>query len=86
MTSLPQSKSLVEIRGVEMPKVTWLAVDDWHAIYIDGELIGEQGHSVSPWTWMDVLDALGAEVDDQRYSEQAEKWAEELGRFPEHLT
>jgi hypothetical protein len=35
---------------------------------------------------MDVLDALGAEVDDQRYSEQAEKWAEELGRFPEHLT
>lgn len=63
-------------------KVTWLAVDDWNAIYVDGNLIGEQGHSLSPWTWMDVLRALGAEVEDLRYSEIAEKIAEEPAIFP----
>lgn len=63
-------------------KVTWLAVDDWHAVYVDGVLIGEQGHSLSPWTWIDVLEALGAAVEDLRYSDIAERWAEEQGRFP----
>lgn len=63
--------------------VTWLAVDDWHAIYVDGELIGEQGHSLSPWTWIDVLMALGVVVEDLRYSDEAENLAKELGRFPE---
>ncbi len=65
------------------PKVTWLAVDDWNAIYVDGVLIGEQSHSLSPWTWIEVLEALGAEVDDLRYEPIAEELAEELGRFPE---
>ena len=65
------------------PTVTWLAVDDWQAIYIDGELVGEQGHSLSPWTWMDLLRLLGCEVEDLRYSELAERLAEDLGRFPE---
>lgn len=67
---------------VERPKVTWVAVDDWNAIYVDGVLIGEQSHSLSPWTWMDVLRSLGAEVEDLRYSEVAEQLAE-VGRFPD---
>lgn len=66
-------------------KVTWLCVDDWHAIYVDGQLVGEQGHSLSPWTWLDVLRALGADVEDLRYSDVAETLAEELGRFPEQF-
>lgn len=64
-------------------KVTWLAVDDWTAIYVDGQLIGEQGHSLSPWTWIEVLQELGAEVEDLRYEDIAEEIAEEMGRFPE---
>lgn len=64
-------------------KVTWLGVDDWTAIYVDGQLIGEQGHSLSPWTWIEVLEALGAEVEDLRYEDIAEHIAEEMGRFPE---
>lgn len=63
-------------------KVTWVAVDDWHALYVDGKQVGEQGHSVSPWTWIEVLSELGAEVEDLRYSEVAEKLAEEMGGFP----
>lgn len=66
-----------------MSKVTWLAVDDWHAIYVDGVLVGEQGHSLSPWTWIEVFNALGVEVEDLRYPEVAEQLAEDLGRFPE---
>ena len=63
--------------------VTWVAVDDWNAIYVDGALVGEQTHSLSPWTWIEVLKALGAEVEDLRYSDVAERLAEEMGRFPE---
>lgn len=63
-------------------KVTWLAVDDWHAVYVDGALIDEQGHSLSPLTWIAVLEALGVEVEDLRYSDIAERLAEEQGRFP----
>lgn len=66
-----------------MAKVTWLAVDDWTAIYVDGELIGEQGHSLSPWTLIEVFEKLGAEVEDLRYEDIAEEIAEEMGRFPE---
>lgn len=66
-----------------MKKVTWVGVDDWTAIYVDGELIGEQGHSLSPWTLMDVFRELGAEVEDLRYEPIAEEIAEEMGRFPE---
>lgn len=66
-----------------MSKVTWVSVDDWTAIYVDGVLIGEQGHSLSPWTWMDVLRSVGAEVEDLRYSDEAERLAEEMGRFPD---
>lgn len=64
------------------PKVVWVAVDDWHAIYVNGELIGEQDHSLSPWTWLDVLRVLGVEVEDLRYSDLAEQLAEEMGGFP----
>lgn len=63
-------------------KVTWVAVDDWNAIYVDGVQVGEQNHSVSPWTWMDVLRAVGVEVEDLRYSEAAEQLAEQTGGFP----
>lgn len=68
-----------------MSKVTWLAVDDWFALYVDGKLVGEQGHSPSPWTLMDVFKALGAEVEDLRYSDTADAYIEELGRFPDSL-
>lgn len=64
-------------------KVTWLAVDDWSAIYVDGVLIGEQNHSLSPWTLIEVFEALGAEVEDLRYEPIAEELVEDLGRFPE---
>lgn len=64
-------------------KVTWLAVDDWTAIYVDGKLIGEQTHSLSPWTLMDVFRALGAEVEDLRYEPESEEFIEDWGRFPE---
>lgn len=64
-------------------KVTWICVDDWNAIYVDGVLMGEQSHSLSPWTWLEVLEALGADIEDLRYSSTAEDLAEELGRFPE---
>jgi len=63
-------------------KVTWVSVDDWNAIYVDGKLIEEQNHSLSPWTFMDVFRELGAEVEDLRYSEIAEELAEKHGRFP----
>lgn len=63
--------------------VTWLAVDDWNAIYVNGVLIGEQGHSLSPWTWIEVLKALGAVVEDLRYEGIAENLAEDFERFPE---
>ena len=65
-----------------MNKVTWLAVDDWAAIYVNGKLIGEKGHSLSPWTLIEVFEALGAEVEDLRYSDVAETIAEEIGDFP----
>lgn len=64
-------------------KVTWVSVDDWNAIYVDGALVGEQGHSVSPWTWEAVLQSLGAEFENLRYSEIAERLADEKGRFPD---
>jgi hypothetical protein len=64
-------------------KVTWISVDDWEAIYVDGQLVGEQGHSLGPWTTMDVFRALGAEVEDLRYSDVAEELADKHGRFPE---
>lgn len=66
-----------------MNKVTWIAVDDWHALYVNGTLVGEQGHSLSPWTWKDAITALGVEVEDLRYSDKAEEIIEELGRFPD---
>lgn len=66
----------------ERHKVTWVAVDDWNALYVDGVLVGGQGHDVSPWAWMDVLRALGAEVEDLRYSDIAERLAAEEGEFP----
>lgn len=66
-----------------MAKVTWVCVDDWNAIYVDGQLIGEQGHSLSPWTWIEVLQALGAEVEDLRYEDISEQVIEDKGRFPE---
>lgn len=62
--------------------VTWVSVDDWNAIYVDGTLIGEQGHSLSPWTWIEVLQALGADVTDLRHSDIAEQVIEAHGRFP----
>lgn len=68
-----------------MAKVTWLGVDDWTAIYVDGQLMGEQGHSLSPWTWIAVLEKLGAEVHDLRYEPESENLIEELGRFPEQF-
>ena len=64
-------------------KVTWVSVDDWDAIYVDGQLVGEQGHSLSPWTIMDVFRTLGAEVEDLRYSEIGEELAENYGEFPD---
>ena len=69
--------------GCGVSKVTWVSVDDWNAVYVDGALVGEQNHSISPWTWMDVLRALGAEVEDLRYSPEAERLAEDMGRFPD---
>lgn len=63
--------------------VTWVAVDDWNALYVNGALVGEQGHSLSPSTWEDALRAVGAQVEDLRYSEIAEELAEKLGRFPD---
>lgn len=69
-------------REKEAMKVTWLAVDDWNAIYVDGVLMGEQNHSLSPWTIMDVFRALGAEVEDLRYSDVAEQFIELEGTFP----
>jgi hypothetical protein len=66
-----------------MAKVTWVCVDDWHAIYVDGQLIGEQGHSLSPWTWIEVLVSLGVEVEDLRYEDISERVIENAGRFPE---
>lgn len=66
-----------------MAKVTWVCVDDWHAIYVDGQIIGEQGHSLPPWTLIDVFEALGAEVEDLRYDDIAEEVIEDHGRFPE---
>lgn len=66
-----------------MNKVTWVGVDDWTAIYVDGRLIGEQGHSLSPWTLISVFEALGAEVEDLRYSDIAEEVVERTGKFPE---
>jgi hypothetical protein len=64
-------------------KVTWVSVDDWNAIYVDGKLVEEQNHSISPWTFMEVFRLLGAEVEDLRYSDVAEELAEKLGRFPD---
>lgn len=69
-----------------MAKVTWMGVDDWTAIYVDGQLVGEQGHSLSPWTWIEVLEKLGAEVYDLRYDPESENLIEELGCFPEQLS
>lgn len=66
-------------------QVTWYAVDDWQAIYVDGKLVGEQTHSLSPWTWEEVLKALDVEFINQRYTESADAYIEELGRFPEEL-
>lgn len=67
-------------------KVTWLAVDDWAAIYVDGVLIGEQSHSLSPWTLIEVFEALGAEVEDFRYDPISEEIIEGQGKFPETWT
>lgn len=81
--SVMRACASVALRLLKPKTVTWMAVDDWHAIYVDGQLIGEQGHSLSPWTWMDVLRYLGCEVEDLRYSDIAERCAEEEGRFPD---
>lgn len=67
-----------------MAKVTWVGVDDWTAIYVNGRIIGEQGHSLSPWTLMEVFEALGAAVEDLRYEDLSEAVLEDLGRFPEN--
>lgn len=66
-----------------MARVTWLAVDDWAAIYVNGKMIGEQGHSLSPWTLIEVFEALGAAVKDLRYTDVAEEIIKEKGQFPE---
>lgn len=84
----PEDDEMIVLRAcadvaLRRPTVTWVAVDDWNAVYVAGRLIGEQGHSLSPWTWMDVLRALGAEVEDLRVSDVAERCAEEEGRFPD---
>lgn len=75
-----------KVGSIMAHKVTWLAVDDWAAIYVDGILIGEQSHSLSPWTIIEVFEALGAEVEDLRYDSVSEDIVEELGRFPETWT
>lgn len=69
-----------------MAIVTWLAVDDWTAIYVDGVLIGEQSHSLSPWTLIEVFEKLGAAVEDYRYDDVSEQLIEDLGSFPETWT
>jgi hypothetical protein len=63
--------------------VTWLGVDGWHALYVDGKLVGEQGHSLSPWTYMKAFEALGATVEDLRYEDVSEEVIEENDRFPD---
>lgn len=69
-----------------MARVTWVGVDDWTAIYVDGRLIGEQSHSLSPWTLIEVFEALGAAVEDLRYEDISEQIIEDHGRFPEVWT
>lgn len=59
-----------------MPKVTWISVDDWEALYVDGVMVGEQGHSLSPWTWERLLSKLGVEFENLRYSQIAEETLE----------
>lgn len=64
-------------------KLVWVCVDDWHAFYVDGKQVGSQGHSPDPWTLTEVFKALGAEVEEHRYTPEAEAMAEDMGRFPE---
>lgn len=63
-------------------KVTWVCVDDWFVFYVDGKQVGYQGHSPDPRTLVEVFKALGAEVEEHRYTPEAEAMAESTGGFP----
>jgi hypothetical protein len=60
---------------------------DWCALYVDGEII-HQGHSISPYEWLDLINGLGCRTRNLYDStgalgENLEKWG---GRFPNDLS
>lgn len=60
-------------------KLVVLNVDDWEALYADGELV-EEGHSIR---WVDALRSLGVDVEWHEVT----SWFEEndLMSFPSEI-
>lgn len=67
--------------NADYARLTYVSADDWAGIYVDGQLI-EEGHSILPWTWLDLLKRAGVQVLDASETPEAYAKADELGRFP----
>lgn len=62
--------------------ITHVLGDDWAGVYVNGELFCE-GHSVSHWDWLALLEKLGFSAGQV---EADTAWLEDNGRLPAKLT
>jgi hypothetical protein len=67
--------------------ITYVSVDDWAGLYLDGALVFES-HSVPAFEWIDTINKTQGDVtaEELRLKEpEADEWVEGEGGFPPYL-
>lgn len=68
-----------------MTRVILASVDDWEALYVNGECV-EQGHSISSVTYLDVVQNLKSFSFKYYGNEETlEKYVEKTGELPRNV-
>ena len=57
---------------------------EWCGVYIDNDLYTE-GHSISTWDWLYLIEKYGAEINDTQQREVCGEWLEGCGNLPQKL-